>query len=157
MSPTESAIPNGWDGQRGEAGHIGYLLRQANGAFRVRLERALADLGITQPQFAVLTMIAADPGISGADLARTSLLTPPTVSVIVANLRRAGLVEDAPHPTHGRIRRLDLTISGQTTLELCKARVGALERRLTEGLSPAEQATVRRWLTHIAIGSPGEE
>ena len=44
-------------GKRGEKGHLAYLLRQAQAATRLTLERALADLGVTPPQFAVLTML----------------------------------------------------------------------------------------------------
>jgi hypothetical protein len=73
-------------GKRGEKGYLGYLLRQAQAAARLTLERALADLGITPPQFVVLTMLRAYPGLSGADLARLALLTPQTVGVIIRNL-----------------------------------------------------------------------
>src|ERR1700727_2716529 len=69
-------------GKRAEDGHIAYLMRQAQAATRLTLERALADLGVTQPQFAVLTMLNAYPGLSGADVARVALLTPQTVGVI---------------------------------------------------------------------------
>ena len=75
-------------GKRGEQGHLAYLLRQAQAATRLTLERRLADLGVTPPQFAVLTMLRAYPGLSGADLARVSLLTPQTVGVIIRNLER---------------------------------------------------------------------
>jgi DNA-binding MarR family transcriptional regulator len=41
-------------------------------------DRTLADLGLTTPQFAVLTMIASYPGISGTDLAWLTFLTSQT-------------------------------------------------------------------------------
>jgi DNA-binding MarR family transcriptional regulator len=85
-------IPRTGEGKRGEEGHIGYLLRQAGAANRLRMERALADLGVTPPQFMVLTMLVAYPGLSNADVARLALLTPQTVSVIVANLLRSGAI-----------------------------------------------------------------
>ncbi len=75
-------------GKRGEKGYLAYLLRQAQAATRLTMERALADLGVTPPQFAVLTMLKAYPGLSGADLARVALLTPQTVGVIIRNLER---------------------------------------------------------------------
>ena len=50
------------------------------------MERALADLGVTPPQFVVLTMLRAYPGLSGADLARVAMLTPQTTGVIIRNL-----------------------------------------------------------------------
>ena len=40
-------------GKRGETGYLAYLLRQAQAATRLTLERALADLGVTPPQFVV--------------------------------------------------------------------------------------------------------
>ena len=80
-------------GKRGEQGHLAYLLRQAQAATRLTMERALAELGVTPPQFVVLTMLRAYPGLSGADLARVALLTPQTVGVIIRNLER-----DRRHP-----------------------------------------------------------
>ena len=148
-SPTSP--PSAGEDRRGESGHLGYLLRQANVAFRARLERALADLHVTQPQFVVLTMIGAYPGLSNADLARASLLTPQTLSVIVANLRKAGLVAAQPHPIHGRIVQLGLTPSGERTLAGCRERVATLETRLTQDLSRDEERAIRGWLVRIAV------
>jgi hypothetical protein len=52
-------VPAPGEGKRGVEGHLGYLLRQAAAAQRAKTERALADLGVTPPQFAVLTMLNA--------------------------------------------------------------------------------------------------
>jgi DNA-binding MarR family transcriptional regulator len=114
------------------------------------MERALSDLDVTPPQFAALTMTAAYPELSSADLARLSLLTPPTVTVIVGNLKRSGALVDRPHPVHGRIRQLEITPAGKELLARCKRRVEALEARLTAGLSPADEKAVRRWLVSVA-------
>jgi len=137
-------------GKRGEQGHLAYLLRQAQGAARLTLERALADLGLTPPQFVVLTMLKAYPGLSGADLARVAILTPQTVGVIIRNLERDRAIRKTPHPVHGRVLRWTLTRRGSTLLDKCRRPVKALERRLVTGLSAKTQATVRRWLSNIA-------
>jgi DNA-binding MarR family transcriptional regulator len=137
-------------GKRGEQGHIAYLLRQAQAATRLTMERALADLGVTSPQFAVLTMLKAYPGLSGADLARVALLTPQTVGVIIRNLERDGAIRKTPHPVHGRLLQWTLTRRGGTLLDKCRRPVNALERRLLAGLGVKAQATVRRWLSSIA-------
>ncbi|MBS7700014.1 MULTISPECIES: MarR family transcriptional regulator [unclassified Chelatococcus] len=146
-----ASIPEPGMGKRGEHGHLGYLLRQAAGAFRLRLERAMADLEVTQPQFAVLTMLANYPGLSNADLARLALLTPQTVSVIVSNLERGGAIFRQPHSVHGRIQHIELTEKGKKLLACCKKRVRAIEQEITSGLSADEEATVRRWLANIAL------
>ena len=137
-------------GKRGEKGYLAYLLRQAQAAARLTLERSLAELGVTPPQFAVLTMLNAYPGLSGADLARVALLTPQTVGVIIRNLERARAIRKTPHPVHGRLLQWTLTRRGLKLLEKCRRHAKALERRLTAGLSAKAQATMRRWLSKIA-------
>jgi DNA-binding MarR family transcriptional regulator len=137
-------------GKRGETGYLAYLLRQAQAAARLTLERALAGLGVTPPQFVVLTMLKAYPGLSGADLARVAVLTPQTVGVIIRNLEREGAIRKTPHPVHGRLLQWTLTRRGLTLLDKCRRHAMALERRLMACLSATEEATVRRWLSKIA-------
>ncbi len=137
-------------GKRGEKGYLGYLLRQAQAAARLTLERALDDLGVTPPQFAVLTMLRAYPGLSGADLARVALLTPQTVGVIIRNLERTGAIRKTPHPVHGRVLQWTLTRRGAALLGKCRRHMRALERRLAAGLTARSQVTVRRWLSNLA-------
>ena len=148
--PTGVYLPQPGEGKRGEQGYLGYLLRQASAASRLTLERALAELGATPPQFVVLTMLKAYPGLSGADLARVALLTPQTVGVIIRHLERDGAIRMTPHPVHGRVLQWTLTRRGLTLLEKCRKHALALERRLAAGLSPQAQATVRRWLARVA-------
>lgn len=145
------AIPALGQGKRGEEGYLGYLLRQASAAHRLRMERAMADMGVTLPQFLVLTMIRAYPGVSNADLARLALLTPQTVSVIVANLERSGAITRRPHAVHGRIQHIDVTPEGLALLDACRKRSGGIEHELLEGFRPQEEQIVRRWLVHVAL------
>jgi DNA-binding MarR family transcriptional regulator len=114
------------------------------------MERTLADLGVTPPQFVVLTMLNAYPGHSGAELARVALLTPQTVSVIIGNLERDGAIRKSPHPVHGRVLQWTLTRRGTELLGKCRRRVMAVERRLAAGLDRSAEATIRRWLARIA-------
>ena len=148
----DDGIPAIGEGKRGVDGHIGYLLRQAHSAHRIRMEGALAatSTGMTLPQFSVLTMLAAYPGASGAALARLSLLTPQTMSVIVANLAKATLVVRSAHPGHGRIQSIDLTLEGRRVLARCKRAVAGVEATLLAGLADSEAAVVRRWLVNVA-------
>ncbi|MHB2008827.1 MAG: MarR family winged helix-turn-helix transcriptional regulator [Acidobacteriaceae bacterium] len=152
---SRTTVPNVGEGKRGEQGHIGYLLRQANAAHRLRMERALKDLGVTLPQFSVLTMLAAYPGASGADLARLSLLTPQTMSVIVANLERSGAVLRRPHAVHGRIQHIEVTKTGLQLLGRCRARVKAVEEKLLAHVPPTDEQVIRRWLVKVAVHEVG--
>ncbi|WP_442868568.1 MarR family winged helix-turn-helix transcriptional regulator [Bradyrhizobium sp. CCBAU 51745] len=143
-------VPAPGEGKRGEQGYLGYLLRQANAAVRLKMERTLADLGVTSPQFAVLTMLNAYPGLSGADVARLTFLTPQTVGVIIRNLARDGAIVMTPHPVHGRIQQWTLTPRGSTLLKACRERVIGLEKRLAGSLDAKAEASIRRWLANVA-------
>ncbi|AMN41032.1 MarR family winged helix-turn-helix transcriptional regulator [Rhodoplanes sp. Z2-YC6860] len=143
-------VPEPGEGKRGEAGYLSYLLRQAAGAVRLRLERKLADLGVTPPQFLVLTMLDSYPGASGADVARLAMLTPQTVHGIISNLERAELISRSPHPVHGRVQVIVLTKAGRTLLARCKERALKADAELKAGLSPGDEAVIRRWLIGLA-------
>lgn len=140
----------------GEQGDISALLRQAAGAQRLAEERLLADLGVTPPQLAALTLIGARPGLLAADLARKAKLTPQTVSLIVANLRRAGLVREEEGATGAasRARPLALTREGEKILRVGRERTEAASARLVDGLRPKREKVLRRWLAAIAAGLP---
>jgi DNA-binding MarR family transcriptional regulator len=150
-------VPRIGEGKRGEEGHIGYLLRQAGAANRLRMERALSDFGVTPPQFMVLTMLVAYPGLSNADLARLALLTPQTVSVIVANLLRSGAIARRPHAVHGRIQHIDVTDEGKALLKQCRSRVKAIEQQMLAGFNTDEESVIRRWLVSLAVEGGASE
>jgi DNA-binding MarR family transcriptional regulator len=155
-APLELALasvspPPPGEGKRGESGYLGYLLRQAQAASRLTLERALGELGVTVPQFVALTMLKAYPGLSGAELARVALLTPQTVGVTIANLERDGAIRKTADPVHGRRLQWTLTPRGLILLEQCRKHAMALERRLAEGLTPKDERVIRQWLARIAV------
>lgn len=134
----------------GENGDIAGLLRQAAAAQRLAEERLLADLGITPPQMAVLHLLGAQPGLLAADIARRSKLTPQTISLIVANLRRADLVREEGGAL--RARPLVLTAQGETVLRRGRERIEAASARLIEGMRPKRERALRRWLAGVAAG-----
>lgn len=144
------SVPPPGEGKRGEQGYLAYLLRQAQAASRLSMERELGRLGVTSPQFVVLTMLKAYPGLSGADLARVALLTPQTVGVIIRNLERDGAIRKSPHPVHGRVLQWTLTSHGTALLEKCRHIAQAQERRLAASLDARSEQVVRRWLSKIA-------
>jgi DNA-binding MarR family transcriptional regulator len=148
-------IPAPGEGKRGESGYLAYLLRQASAANRLNMERQLADLGVTLPQFYVLTMLGAYPGISGADVARLTMLTPQTVSVIMNNLEKMGAIARQPHPVHGRIQTTALTEAGQSMLAECRIRAREVDKRLRAGLTTEEEQVIRRWL--VSLAAPSED
>ena len=148
-SVSTQEVPSTGEGMRGEKGHLPYLLAQANGAVRLALERAFSDLDVTLPQFSVLTMVHAYPGVSGAELARLTLLTAQTINLIVKNLERDGLIAKTPDDVHGRIIHIEITDKGRQLRQKCRARADQMEKLLEDDLSDAERRTIRRWLVRV--------
>ena len=135
---------------RGVDGRSGYLLRQAWQAFRGAMETALRAHGLTGAQYAVLSVLARDPGMSGADLARACNTTPQAMNGVLATLEREGLIERHPHPTHGRILQVTLTREGERRLEAATPAVRGLEDAIEEELAPDQVAAVKAWLVASA-------
>jgi DNA-binding MarR family transcriptional regulator len=117
---------------------VGYRLKLAQNALRAAMDEALADIGVTAPQYAVLAAVDSGPGISSAALARAAFVTPQTMQGIVANLEREGLLTRAPDPAHGRIKRAALTARGRAALQRAHAAVGVIQGRMLDGFSAAE-------------------
>jgi DNA-binding MarR family transcriptional regulator len=117
----------------------GYRLSQVRAALRGRLDGALADKGLTAPQYTALATLEEDPGLSNADMARLSFVTPQTMVRIIDNLEDAGFVGRTPHPTHGRVRQIELTARGRKVVAECHQRVLAIEERLVSKLSRVER------------------
>jgi DNA-binding MarR family transcriptional regulator len=135
---------------RGVEGHIGYLLRQASYTLRSALDAILRPHGLNGAQYGVMSVLARDPGASGADLARACNTTPQAMNGVLATLEREGLVERHPHPTHGRILQVSLTSEGTRRLEAANPAVRRLEAAIERGFSADEIATVKAWLVASA-------
>ena len=135
---------------RGAEGHSGYLLRQASYEFRGAMELALAAQGLTAAQYTALSVLARDPGLSGADLARACNTTPQAANGVLVTLERQGFIERHAHPTHGRILQASLTGEGQRRLKLATPAVRHLEAAIEDGFTPGEIAAIKTWLVRAA-------
>jgi DNA-binding MarR family transcriptional regulator len=144
------AVPLVGERYRGVEGHIGYLLSQAWHTFRTAMDAALRPHRLNSPQYAVLSVLARDPGSSGADLARACNTTPQAMTGVLATLARDGLIERRPHPTHGRIVQVTLSEAGQQRLDAATSAVRALEAEIERDVAAADLATVREWLVATA-------
>jgi DNA-binding MarR family transcriptional regulator len=135
---------------RGVEGHSGYLLRQAWQGFSGAMDAALRAHGLTGAQYAVLSVLARDPGMSGAELARACNTTAQAMNGVLATMARGGLIERRPHPTHGRILQARLTARGRAALDAATPSVRALEAAIEDGLSADQLVAVKAWLVAAA-------
>ena len=139
-------VPQIGESYRGTDGRSGFLVRQAWHELRSAMDDVLRSHGLSAAQFGVLSVLARNPGVSGAELARGSNISPQAMNGILVTLERNGLVERRPHPTHGRILQVTLTDEGQRRLDSARPAVDALETALDDGFSDKQIALVRDWL-----------
>ena len=146
-----AAIPPVGTAKRGMEGYFSYLLRQASTMVRSEMDRRLSGFGLTFPQYTSLVMINAYPGLSNADLARITLLTPQTVNAVVQTLERSGFIERTAHPSHRKILCLTITARGTARLTEARATTREIETILKGELDADEALLVRQWLTRVAV------
>ena len=120
-------------------GRVGYELKRVQHALRQAMDEALRETGVTTPQYAAMSVLAEEPGLSNARLARRSFVTPQTMNQILGRLEAAGLVERREHPEHGRVLQTFLTREGEGLLEGCDRSVDAVEERMVSGLTEADR------------------
>lgn len=116
-----------------------YLLKQAQAALHAALVPALREHGATIAQYAVLTVLDEQPGLSNADLARRAFLTPQSMNQTLLGLERKGWVTRSPHPGHGRIRQAVLTPAGRAVQQDCDDAAHALQEQMLSGFGPQER------------------
>lgn len=131
---------------------VGYLLKRAQHGLRTAMDVQLRAVGVTTPQYAVMTFLEEHPGLSAAQLARRAFVTPQTMSRIVANLEEADLVERRPDPEVGRVLPARLSKKGERVLNQCRQKVCAVEARMVSGFGPDDEHQLTELLQRCING-----
>jgi DNA-binding MarR family transcriptional regulator len=116
----------------------GYLLKRAQAALHAGMANALREHGATLAQYAVLTALDEEPGLSNAGLARRAFVTPQTMNQVLRELEQKGWVTRHPHPGHARILQADLTQVGRAALRACHRGANVIEEQMLTPLTPGE-------------------
>jgi DNA-binding MarR family transcriptional regulator len=130
---------------------VGYLVKRVQAALRSAMDRALLPQDLTTPQYAVLSALQKAPGLSNAELARRSFVTPQTMIRIVSSLEEKGFVTRVEHPSHGRILTTTLSAAGQKAVNACHQSVKRVENRMESDLSETERRTLADLLARCAV------
>ena len=133
----------------------GYLIKRAQAALHAEMSRALHEHGVTLSQFAVLTALAEEPGLSNAELARRAFITPQSMNENLRDLEQRAWVARTHHPTHRRILQTELTDKGREILQACGATVTVIEQRMLANLDTDQRhQLVTALVSCIAALSP---
>jgi len=123
---TRSATPNARERVRLGLleGFIGFHLRLAQDASFRAFARHVGQRDLEPGRFAAMMVIHNNPGITPGALGRAIARDKSTITPLIQDLRRRGLIERRPSPTDRRSATLSLTKAGESMLRdlLCHAR-----------------------------------
>lgn len=106
---------------------VGYVLKRATVALRTAMDAALAEHGLTVPQYSCLEQLAHRPRLTNAELARGTFVSRQAMHQLLATLKSAGLVEG---DGGGRHERFTLTDYGTERLRGASTAVAAVQERM---------------------------
>jgi DNA-binding MarR family transcriptional regulator len=117
-----------------------YVIGRVDHGIRREMRRRLTDLGLSVQQYTALSVLRSRPGLSNAQLARRSLVTPQSMIEIVSKLERRGLVRRDVDPSHGRILRTELTQAGRELLAIVEPAMASMQAQILADVSEADRA-----------------
>jgi DNA-binding MarR family transcriptional regulator len=131
---------------------VGLLFRSVNINFRDAIESALRERGVelSFAHVSTLSILGANPGINGAQLARLSLVSPQAMTSVLKLLADRKLVERRPHPDSLRADSWTLTARGEKLLERGREAFEIVTSQMLSGLSAQEIIRLERFLRECA-------
>ena len=123
-----------------------YAIKQVELAARSAIDELVKPTGITALQYTALTVLRRSDGLSSAQLARNSFVTPQSMADMVIALERRGLIDRRRDPGNRRVLLISLSAGGRALLEKHDEAVEALEERMVSGLSPRQRSELEKHL-----------
>jgi DNA-binding MarR family transcriptional regulator len=133
------------------ADRLGYLLKHAQLRLAGLTSAALAPLGISGRECAVLIAIDDRAPLSQQEVARRLDVDRTTMVALVDDLEHKGLVQRRQDPDDRRKNVVVLTGQGRDTLRRATAATGEAERRFLGSLSGDETAMLKKTLQAVAF------
>jgi DNA-binding MarR family transcriptional regulator len=128
----------------------GYLLARLGESSRRRFHEALEPEGLHPRDFGVMTMVAAQPGMSQQQLHEQTAIDPSSMVSVIDELEARGLAERRPDPLDRRARAIFLTEPGRETLARVRGLAGGLQREFFQVLTAEELRTLHALLRKLA-------
>ncbi len=127
------------------------LERRLHQARQAALQAELAAAGLREVGHPMLLCIlalsgegdAGEKGRNQRELARSLNVSPAAVTASLNSLERKGYIRRQPEAGDARCNRVVLTQRGKQAVELCRACLERVSRRMYAGLSAQERAVMR--------------
>lgn len=127
------------DGPQLPQPRLSYVIARLERILHQRIAKSIEPFGLNVSQYTALSLLGRRSGLSNAQLARRTYITPQAMNQVLEQLSQAGLIERHPHATHGRILTTELTEAGKAVLCCCDAAVDNVEREMLADVNGEEQ------------------
>jgi DNA-binding MarR family transcriptional regulator len=138
-----------------------YAVKQVELVVRAHLDDLLRDSGVTALQYTALTVLARRDGLTSAELARNSFVTPQAMADLVTALERGGFILRRRNPDNRRQLLISLTPEAHALLDRYDGPVAGLEARMVTGFDTAERERFRDYLNRarssLEMAAPPEQ
>lgn len=127
----------------------GYHLRRASSAFAVDFTAAMERTGLRQVTFAVLSVVAANPGINQGAVGQILGIKRANMVALVNELTDREFIDRLTDPRDRRAFALRVTAEGEKAMRDATARIHAHENRMLAGFSEADKSLLITLLERI--------
>ena len=122
---------------------VSYVIARLERAVRQGINERVRPYGLTTLQYTTLSVLGARrDGLSNAQLARRSFMTPQAMGEVIEALEREGCVKRNRHPNHRRVFPATMTAKGRRVLSACDDAVCEMEEEMMRDLNPSERAAL---------------
>jgi DNA-binding MarR family transcriptional regulator len=129
--------------------NLGSMVADVTRLIRRSFDERARGIGVTRPQWRVLSVLLRNEGINQGGLADLLEVEPITLCRMVDRLQDGDLVERRPDPADRRAWRLYLTAKARELLEQLRPLAQTVFDDALEGLSLAEQAQMMGALDRV--------
>lgn len=129
---------------------VGHSARLAFASVRSHFQRCVNEHGLSPGDFAILSLLQANPSISQRKLADALTVSPPNLAIVLDRLCARNLIERARNTTDKRSYTLHLTAEGAALYQQAEKTVAELEDNATAMLTSTEKQQLLRLLHKVA-------
>jgi MarR family transcriptional regulator, organic hydroperoxide resistance regulator len=121
--------------RQAEARRAAQMMKRILIHFRSQMDEILRPQGVTTAQLQVLKAIREEPGVSGAQLARSCYVTPQSAQSLLIGLEEDGWIIRRKDRGNDRILAAHLTAEGEALLLTAEKAAKVIEGKLWRGVA----------------------
>ncbi|MDE2405276.1 MAG: MarR family transcriptional regulator [Sphingomonadales bacterium] len=129
--------------------NIGTMVAQVARLMRRAFDERAREIGVTRPQWQVLSLLERHAGINQGGLAEILEVEPITLGRMIDRLQEAELVERRADPADRRAWRLHLTAKGDELIRLLQPHAQQTIAAMLEGVDETARAQLRQSLDRM--------